>query len=145
MKHQHISQWLEQREPGNWTQEERAAAEQQAAHCPDCRNAWTAAQAARTLLQARADANVAPPPHFAAALMRSIEQPAPPLALRLWRVNSRLIYSTAAAVALLTVLALREEIALRSREYSEAAIDAASMAVAHDLAMGGGDEDAVSN
>jgi len=144
MKHQHIAQWLDCREPGPWTAEELEAA-QQAAHCPECRNAWAAAQAARTLLHARADANLAPPPHFAAALMRSIEKPALPLALRLWRANSRLIFATAACVAMLTVLALREEIALRSRDYSDAAIDAASTAVAHDIAMGGNDEDAVSN
>ncbi len=145
MKHQHISEWLDQREPGGWTPQEPAAAEQQAAHCPECRTAWAASQAARALLQARAKASVAPPPHFATALMRSIEAPALPLALRLWRINSRLIYTTAAAVALLTVLALREELALRSREYSDAAIEAASLSVVHDIAMGGSDEDAVSN
>ncbi|MBL8221118.1 MAG: hypothetical protein JNL62_17925 [Bryobacterales bacterium] len=145
MKHQHISEWLDQREPGAWTPQERAAAELHAAHCPECRNAWAAAQTARALLQARARLTVAPPPHFATALMRSIDTPSLPLALRLWRANSRLIYTTAAAVALLTVLALREEFALRSREYSDAAIEAASVAAVHDIAMGGSDEDAVSN
>lgn len=145
MKHRHVSEWLDQREPGGWTQQEQAAAELHAAHCPECRAAWAAAQAARALLQARAKATVAPPPHFATALMRSIETPVIPLALRLWRANSQLIYTTAAAVALLTVLALREEIALRSREYSDAVIEAASVSAVHDIAMGGNDEDAVSN
>lgn len=144
MKHEHISTRLDHRAPGPWTAEEIESA-RQAASCPECHSAWAAAQAARTLLETRAAASVAPPPDFAAALMRALEVPALPLVFRLWRANSRLIYATAACLALLTALALREELTLRSREYSEAAIEAASMAVAHDIAMGGNDEDAVSN
>lgn len=143
MKHQHITAWLEQRDPGPWTALEIDAA-RQAASCPECSRAWAAAQSARTLLQACATVDVAPSPHFVSTLMRSIEVP-PPLAVRLWRANARLIYATAACLALLTMLELREESSIRSREYGEAGIDAVSQSVVHDLAMGVTDDDAVNN
>lgn len=143
MKHQHITAWLDHRHPGPWTPSEIEAA-RQAAACPECSRAWAAAQASRSLLRARLTPETLPPPHFASALMRSIEAP-PPLAVRLWRASAHLIYATAACLALLTFIELREEIALRSREFSEAAIDAVSLAVVHDYAMGVNDDDAVNN
>ncbi|MBS1825416.1 MAG: hypothetical protein JST93_08860 [Acidobacteria bacterium] len=143
MNHQHITTWLDSREPGPWTAEELEAV-RQASGCHECRRAWEAAQAARALLQARSSVEAGPPAHFAAALMGSIEFP-PPLAVRLWRANAPFLYAAAACLALLAVLELREEIAIRTREYSEAAIDAVSLAVVHDFAMGANDDDAINN
>ena len=143
MNHQHITAWLDHRAPGPFTAQELDAA-RQAASCPECSRAWAAAQAARALLQARSAVEPEPPPHFVAALMHAIPPP-PSLAVRMWRANAHILYATAACLALLTALALREEIALRSRDYSEAAIDAVSVALVHDLAMGVSDDDAVDN
>ena len=145
MNHSHIAHWLDRRDPGHWTVAELEQVARHAANCPECRAAWAAAQAARELLHQRAASTLAPPPGFAASVMCAIELPPPSLAARLWRANTRLIYATAACVAALAILTLREEFAIRSREFSETIIDAASVAVVHDLAMGGTDEDAVSN
>lgn len=146
MKGDHIQDWLDGRAPGDWTTEEGEKAARHAAECPDCHDAWLAAQMARTLLQARSGQPFPVPGGFRASVMSAVrERPPARLIDRLWLANARLVYAMALSILILGLVTLREEMRFRAQVAAEPDIETGSLVIAYDLAMGESDDDGLSN
>jgi anti-sigma factor RsiW len=74
MRNQHIHDILDRGPVDALDPAERAAVEAHTAACEECRLAYDAARVADSLLAARTDAEVAPPPYFHTRVMASIRE-----------------------------------------------------------------------
>lgn len=105
MNTEHILDWLERGPLHERSAAELAALRAHSDSCPACHAAYTAAQLAQTLCQARASVSVEPPPFFATRVLaaaraqRALAET--PLFARFWQAARGLVAGMALAVALL--------------------------------------------